>query len=208
MKGYYYILNYDFDAALSELDKVREAEGVYKTMLFTLRGDAYRGKGLLDRAIEEYYRAIEEDISWASAYHGIGVTYMLRRDIRHAEEYFEKALRAEPDNVLVLSDMADLMLIKRESEKATRYAERAISKNPPFYQPYLAMGNVSLVMERESEADKFYQEASKRGAKDYMILINKARVYYLKGDQERAREYLLRLRSLEGLPLRMKELIK
>jgi Flp pilus assembly protein TadD len=63
-------------------------------------------------------------------------------------------------------------------------------------------------MERESEADKFYQEASKRGAKDYMILINKARVYYLKGDQERAREYLLRLRSLEGLPLRMKELIK
>ncbi|MFN3396016.1 MAG: tetratricopeptide repeat protein, partial [Thermodesulfovibrionales bacterium] len=160
------------------------------------------------KAMEEYSKAINEDISWAPAYHGMGVTYMLKRDIRHAETYFKRALEVEPDNVFVLSDMADLMLIKRESpEKALAFAERAIAKTPPFYQPYLAMGNVLLVTGREDSAERFYREASERGAKEYMILLNKARIYYLRGDGKRAEEYLRKLKNIEGLPLRVKELI-
>lgn len=208
LKGYYYILNDDIDAALSEFDKVGDADGVYKTMLFTLRGDAYRSKGWLDKAMEEYSKAINEDISWASAYHGIGVTHMIKRDIQRAEEYFEKALSVEPDNVLVLSDMVDLMLIKREPpEKALAYAQRAISKTPPFYQPYLAMGNVLLFEGKEWDAERFYRDAIQKGAKEYMVILNKARVYHLKGEQMKSKEYILRLRNFPGLPLRIKELL-
>lgn len=208
LKGYYYLLNDDFDAALSELDKVVDAEGVYETMLFTLKGDAYRSKGLLDKAMEEYSKALTEDISWAPAYHGIGVTYMLKRDIKHAEEYFKKALESESDNVFVLSDMSDLMLIKKESpEKAFAYAEKAISKKPPFYQPYLAMGNVILFQGKERDAEGFYQEAIQRGAKEYMVILNKARIYHLRGEPEKAEEYISMLRNFKGLPLKIKKLM-
>lgn len=208
LKGYYYLLNDDIDVALSEFDKVVDAGGVYETMLFTLRGDAYRSKGLLDKAMEEYSKAINEDISWASAYHGMGVVYMLRRDIQQAEEYFKKALSVEPDNVLVLSDMSDLMLIKRESpERAFAYAQRAISKTPPFYQPYLAMGNVLLFQGKEGDAERFYRDAIQKGAKEYMVILNKARIYHLRGEQMRAREYIVMLRNFSGLPLKIKELL-
>lgn len=208
LKGYYHLLNDDPDAALSEFDKVKDPEGIYKPMLFTLRADAYRSKGLLDKAMGEYSRAIEEDISWASAYHGIGVTYMIKRDVRHAEEYFQKALIADPDNVLVLSDMADLMLIKRVNpENAFAYAQAAVSRKPPFYQPYLAMGNVLLIMGKEIEAEDFYRNALDRGAKDYMIVLNKARIYYLKGDRRSAEKYLLRLNNIKDLPLRIRGMI-
>lgn len=209
LKGYYYLLNDNVDASILEFDKVNEAGGVYKNMLLTLKGDAYRSKGLPDKAMEEYSKAINEDISWAPAYHGMGVTYMLKRDIRHAEEYFKRALEVEPDNVFVLSDMADLMLIKRESpEKALAFAQRAVYKAPPFYQPYLAMGNVLLFKGEEREAERFYTNAVQRGAKEYMVILNKARVYHLKGESMRAGEYISLLRNLKGLPSRMEELIK
>lgn len=208
LKGYYHLLNDDPDAALSEFNRVNDPDGIYRPMLFTLKGDAYRSKGLLDMAMREYLRAIAEDMSWASAYHGIGVTYMIKRDVRHAEEYFDKALRAEPDNVLVLSDMADLMLIKRVNpEKALDYARAAISKKPPFYQPYLAMGNVLLIIGKEKEAEDLYRNALGRGAKDYMIVLNKARIYYLKGDHSKSEEYLSRLKKIKDLPPRIRGLI-
>lgn len=142
----------DFDSALSEFDIAKDAGDIYRTILLTLKGDAYRYKGLLNRAMEEYAKAINEDISWAPAYHGIGITYMLKRDLQHTEEYFKRSLSGEPDNVFILSDMADLMLIKRRPGEALKYAQAAVSKKPPFYQPYLAMGNALLVMEREKEA--------------------------------------------------------
>lgn len=207
LKGYYDLLREDFDSALSEFDKAKDAGGIYRTILLTLKGDAYRYKGLLNRAMEEYAKAINEDISWAPAYHGIGITYMLKRDIQHAEEYFKRALSVEPDNVLILSDMADLMLIKRRPGEALKYAQAAVSKKPPFYQPYLAMGNALLVMEREKEAERFYREAIDRGAKDHMVILNKARMYYLRGDYKRANEYLSSLGNFKDIPLRMRELI-
>ncbi len=208
LKGYYLVLNEDFDSALSTLEQVNDAEGIYKAMLFTLRGDAYRSKGLLDRALEEYKRAIDVDFSWASAYHGIGAIYMIKRDVRRAEEYFRKSLQIEPDNVIVLSDMADLMLIKGEPDKAMSYAQKALSKNPPFYQPYLAKANVLLIEGREDEAEGFYRETLKKGAKDYTVLLNKARIYYLKGDQIKAAEYIARLKNLDSLPSRARELLR
>lgn len=208
LKGYYDLLNDDLDSALLEFDRVKGAEGLYKMIVFTLKGDTYRRKGFFDKAMEEYQKAISEDVSSASAYHGIGVTYMLLKDIKHAEEYFKKALSVEPDNVLVLSDMADLMLIKGEDpEKALSYMQTAVSKNPPFYQPYLAMGNVLLFMGKEEEAERFYNEALVKGAKDYMIMLNKARVYYLKGDHKKTREYLQSLSNKKDLPSRIKEMI-
>jgi len=209
LKGYYALLSDDFDRALAELGKVEgEADGVYRTIVLTLKGDALRSKGLLDQAMVEYNRALEEDITWVPAYHGMGVVYMLKRDINHAEEYFRKALEIEPDNVLVLSDMVDLMLIKRDSpDKIMSYAKKAIKSSPPFYQPYLAMANVFLVSGDPENAEIYYREAVQKGARDYMIILNKARMYFLKGDSEKAGKYILELRRLRGLPSRISEMI-
>jgi tetratricopeptide (TPR) repeat protein len=209
LKGFYKASGDDIDGALKEYDEVlHKAKGIDLVVLHTLMGDAYRKEGLWDEALEQYTKALSRDPAFAGAYYGMGVAFMSKRDVDRADEYFHKTLTIDPDNVLALSDMADLMLIKKENpQDALAYAERAISKNPPFYQPYLAMGNVLTVLGRDREAEDFYKKAVEHGMTDYMVAFSKARAYYMKGDAEKAQSQLAQLRRFKNLPEKIRSLL-
>jgi tetratricopeptide (TPR) repeat protein len=209
LKGFYKASEDDIDGALKEYDEVlHKAKGIDLVVLHTLMGDAYRKKGLWDEALEQYTKALSRDPAFAAAYYGMGVASMSKRDVDRADEYFHKTLMIDPDNVLALSDMADLMLIKKENlQDALAYAERAISKTPPFYQPYLAMGNVLTVLGRDREAEDFYKKAVEHGMADYMVAFSKARAYYMKGDVKKAQIQLTQLTRFKNLPEKMRNLL-
>jgi tetratricopeptide (TPR) repeat protein len=210
LTGLYKAKSKDIDGALKDYKEVLGGtEGIDTVVVLTLIGDAYREKGLWDDAIEQYNRAISIDQTFSSAYYGIGASYMAKRNIELATEYFKKALIYDPNNISALSDIADLMLIQKESpEEALVYAQKAVEKTPPFYQPYMTMGNVLLAIGKENEAEEFYKEALKRGMPDYMIPFSKARVYWLKGDTEKAKYYLSEIQRYKNLPENIKKIIK
>lgn len=209
LNGFYKALNNDIGGALRDYNSILgQTKGIDSVVVLTLMGDAYREKGLWDKAIEKYGEAISLDPGFSAAYYGTGVVFMNKRDIVLAREYFEKTLLIDPDNVLALSDMADLTLIRKENPQgALNYARRAVSKNPSLYQPYYTMGNVLIVLGREQEADEFYKKAAERGVADYMIPFGKARAYYMKGDEEQAQRQLAELRKFRDLPDKIKGLI-
>ncbi|MFH1025687.1 MAG: hypothetical protein V1764_03320, partial [Nitrospirota bacterium] len=143
------------------------------------------------------------------AYYGLGVSYMGKRDIVSADYYFKKALSVDPNNILALSDMADVLLIRKANpEEALRYARRAVSKSPPFYQPYLSLGNVLIVLQKDKEAGEFYKKALEHGVTAYMVPLSKARAYYLRGDIEKAKEQVSELRKFKNLPEQIKTIIE
>jgi len=209
LKGFYKALNNDIDGALRDYNGILDqTKGMDSVVVLTLMGDAYRNGGLWDKARESYSRAISLDPGFAAAYYGMGVAFMGQRDIEHAYEYFDKALSIDPENVLALADMADLLLIKKSKpEDALIYAQRAVVKSPPFHQPYLAMGNVLVVLGRDKEAEAFYKKALEYGMADYMVPFSKARAYYMKGDEEKAKNQLSELRRFKDLPEKIKNLI-
>lgn len=209
--GHYKSLKNELDEAISEYKKIiSKVKGRDKTIVLTLLGDAYRKKGLLDESIDYYSKAISKDPSFSSAYYGMALSLINKRDINQAYSYLQKALSLEPDNVLALSDMADLILImKSNPENAFLYAQRAVSKSPPFYQPYLTMGNVLVVLGKDTEADNYYKRAIEIGMPHYLLLFSKARAYYIKGDNEKSQFYLSELKKMDKeLPEKIKNLIK
>jgi len=208
LAGFYKALNDDTEGALRDYrEVVGKTKGIDKVVVYTLMGDAYRMRGQWDEAIKSYQKALSVDPSFSAAYYGAGASYMGKRDLSQAEEYFHKALFLDPYNVLALSDMADLLLIKKANPgEALNLAEKAVAKSPPFYQPYLTMGNVLIVLGREREADDFYKKAEERGLEDYMVPFSKARAYYLKGDREKVQQYLSELRRYK-LPEKMQALM-
>jgi protein O-mannosyl-transferase len=210
LKGYYKALSGDIDGALNDYKEVlREARATDAVVIYTLMGDAYRNKGMWDEAIEKYDKAISIDHGFSSAYYGIGGSYMAKRNIGLAQEYFEKTLFLDPDNVMALTDMADLILVKREDPKtALTYVQKAVSKSPPFYYPYLTMGSVLIVMGREKESEELFRKALEHGMPDYMGPFSKARAYYMKGDREKAAAYLSELRAYKDLPEKMRNAVK
>ncbi len=210
LKGYLRASFNDIDGALKAFRTVlKQAEARDAVVVHNLMGDAYRRKGLFDNAIKEYTKAIERDPSFSAAYYGIGLTYLGKRDIGNAYAYFGKALEIDPDNVLALADMADLLLLRKENpEGALRFAQRAVSKSPPFYQPYLSMGNVLIVLGRDGEAETYYRQALEKGLAEYFVPFSKARAYYLRGDSKRAQEQIAELRKFKNLPERIKTIIE
>lgn len=210
LKGYYKALSNDIDGALRDYKEViKETEGIDSVVVFTLMGDAYREKGLFDNAIEQYNKAISLDPGFSAAYYGIGASYLSKREIERADYYFNKTLSIDPNNVLALSDMADLILIRGANPgDALTYAQRAISKSPPFSQPYLTMGNVLVFLGRNEEAEDFYKKAMEHGLSEYMVPFSKARTYYMKGEVEKAQYYLSELQRYKNLPDKVKNIIK
>jgi tetratricopeptide (TPR) repeat protein len=210
LKGFYKALSNDVEGALQEYRTVlHETNRTDTVVVHTLMGDAYRRKGLRDEAITHYGKAVSLDPGFSAAYYGLGVVFMSKGDIEQAYKYFHQTLSIDPDNVLALSDMADLMLIRKsDPQEALNYTRRAVSKGPPFPHPYLTMGNVLIVLGREKEAEEFYKRAMERGAAGYMVPFSKARAYYIKGDMEQAKSQLAELRRFKGLPEKMKNLIR
>lgn len=210
LKGFYKASSGDVDGAIQLYNKVLPATKRSDTVVVhTLLGDAFREKGSWDKAVEHYQKALSRDIGFSAAYYGLGVSYMGKRDLVRADYYFTKALSIDPNNILALSDMADLMLLKRQRpEDALIYARRAVSKDPPLYQPYLTMGNVLLVLGRDKDAEDYYRKAVERGMSGYMVPFSKARAYYMKGDVSQAGHYISELRKYRDLPEKFKGLLE
>jgi tetratricopeptide (TPR) repeat protein len=210
LKGFYKALNNDIEGALKDYNEViAETKGMDSVVVLTLMGDAYRRKGSWDGAIQQYEKAISLDPGFSSAYYGMGVAFMGKRDVARAYELFSKTLSIDPDNVLALADMADMTLIRKSKpEDALVFAQRAVAKSPPFSQPYLAMGNVLVVLGREKEADDYYRKAIDHGVAAYMVPYSRARAYYLKGDREKTRYYLSELGRYKDLPEKMRDLVR
>ncbi len=210
LKGFYKASSGDIEEAIRLYNEILpETRGTDTTVVYTLLGDALREEGLWDRAIEYYQKALSIDPSFSAASYGSGVCYMGKKDIIHAEYYFNKTLSIDPNNILALSDMADLILIRKSKpEDAFKYVQKAISKSPPFYQPYLTMGNVLTVLGKEKEAEVFYKKAVEHGMLDYMVSLSKARAYYIKGDAEKTNYYFSELQRYKDLPEKIQNIIK
>lgn len=192
LKGFYKAAGGDVDSAIAIYEKVLPKATVIDLIIVnTLMGDAYREKGLWNFAIERYQKALALDPAFAAAYYGLGVSYMANRNLALANDYLSKTLELEPNNILALSDMADLMLLRQARlEDALAYATKAVSRPSPFYQPYLTMGNLQIILGKENEAEDFYKKALERGMPNHLLLFSKARSYYMKGDKEKANFYL------------------
>jgi tetratricopeptide (TPR) repeat protein len=209
LKGFYKASANDFDGALEAYQKVVDQTKARDSVVVnTLMGDAYRKKGLADNALKHYAKALSLDPWFSAAYYGMGLVYMSRQDVNRAQEYFQKALTIDPDNILALSDMADVILIRKgPPDEALRYALKAVSKSPPFYQPYLSMGSVLIVLGRETEAAEFYRKAAGHNVPAYMVPLSKARAYYLRGDTEKAKSQIAELSRFKNLPEQIRDMI-
>jgi len=63
---------------------------------FKIRGDVYRTKGELDRAIADYDASIKLNPTFAGAFYGRGVAYRMKGDRDRAIADFREAIRLLP----------------------------------------------------------------------------------------------------------------
>ena len=116
--------------------------------------------------------------------------YTLRNDLQNLQKAnynHHKALALSPDNARVLYSLGLVSANAGQYDRAAEFLERAIQLRPSLVPPY---GNLGLAYLRARRYDKAVAPLEKafslRG--DYQAAGNLARIYWLTGRKEEARQ--------------------
>lgn len=128
---------------------------------FYNRGNAYRHKDELDRAIQDYDRALELNPANAKALDNRGLAYTLKGDYAHAISDFDEALRFNPGNVTALANRAAAYTRSGDYLQAVSDYDQALGINPRNANALNSWGRAYLHLGRFAAARHDFEEARK-----------------------------------------------
>ncbi len=153
-------------------------------------GNAYRDKGMLNRAEEHLKTALQINPDYVVAYNNLGYTYYLKGRVDEAIEQYMHALALQPVNVQALNNLGKAYGFKGEIDKAIKYLKTAISITSSitsvYPEPYYNLGLAYLEKGAHDMAIK-YMKAALQIKPDYAEAYNNlGYIYYQKGQVDEA----------------------
>ena len=98
----------------------------------------------------------------ASQLHETGKQFMRSGDWANAVLVLNKALQKEPQNILILKDLAMTYYYQRDFAKAREIIKPLVDKDDADVQAYQIAGNVYKALQERKEAEKMYKKALKK----------------------------------------------
>ena len=105
------------------------------------RGLSAEDKGELDKAIQNYDKAIELKPDFFGAYNNRGVTYREKHDFDKAIQNYDKAIEIKPDYADAYNNRGVAYVEKHDFDKAIQNYDKAVEINPRLAEAYNNRGN-------------------------------------------------------------------
>jgi tetratricopeptide (TPR) repeat protein len=153
-----------YDLALANFDKALAINP--KLMdVFTNIVIVHAAQKEFDAAIEKCDRQIQrldnEPAVLAIIYNLKGGLYLAKQEKAMAEEFFNKAITANPDFLQPYYALANIYLTAKNQDKAIAQYESILQKNPRQTNPHMMLGTIYDMQKRYDLAEKHYREALK-----------------------------------------------
>lgn len=155
------------EKAVAEFQKLIELEPTAQSYAFM--GISYRRLGRFDKAREYFEAGLKRDPHNASCLFNLGYIEERQGHPAHAEEFYQQALRSNPDFSEALLQLADLRVASKRFEEAAVLLRRyvKVSRDPASGYYKLAMVEKSLHQTEASQRDlNVFQTLSKDSASD------------------------------------------
>ena len=124
--------------------------------IFHSLGVYYRDRGVFDKAIEEYHKALELDPNYGEGHNQLGYTYLNMRNFLKAIEHFEKYVFLNPDEAAPLNSLAEAYFQMGKLEEAIAKYKEALEIKPDFHDIYLSVGYIYALKEEPLEAMRWF----------------------------------------------------
>jgi len=127
-----------------------------------------------DKTIEYLKTAISYDPKMTQAYDNLGRIYYGRQDIDHAQEYFEKALKLDPNLATAELSLAWInLLVKSKPELAIKYFLKVlkVSQDPKIYY---GLGQAYFASNQRSQALEVITKLNELGEDDLASRLEKS----------------------------------
>ena len=167
----------------NELDKCWVSNfnlGVKKINLKYLR------KVDISDAISKFEICIIIDPTRIDAYRNLAVCHIRSNNLSAAKESYLKLLKIDPQNEIVLNEIARLCMQMKDIPCAIEMASRALDLSPDKTE---AVVNMALAYDMNGESDKAmaeYQKALAKNPNDSDLMFNMARLYFNSGEFDKA----------------------
>lgn len=153
-------------------------------------------------------RQISENPDSPQAHIDLGWVYLQQGKFTLAEKEYKKALQLDENNVVAIYNMALLEIERGKKEEARRLLENIKERRPNFIKAratlgfvYTEMGSFQKALDEFALVEKYYP-----GSADLMFQY--ARLYQKKGDNTKAKYYLIRTLEFDPKYKAAKEMLK
>jgi predicted negative regulator of RcsB-dependent stress response len=127
--------------------------------LYLNLGNTYYEHKQIDKAIEQYEKAIEINKKYAVAYGNIGSAYLNKRMPEKAEEYLEKAIGYKYNYPIAHYNMGIIYFNRHQFDQALRELNTATEQLPQLYQAHNMKGRTYLKLRKPREALAAFRES-------------------------------------------------
>jgi len=124
-------------------------------------GDMYGRHGDLEKAVEEFKRAIELKPNYADAYHNLGNTYLQQEKYDLAIEYYQKAAVLNPRLWQSHQNLAGIYFRQKKYDLAEASLKKAAAIFPNNSQLHYNLAITYLKLNKKAEAKKELEQTLK-----------------------------------------------
>ena len=181
----------DFDDAICYYSNVIELNSTGSHFTFRAysgRGVAYSKQGKLDKAIEDYTKAIGIEPYSFLDYHNRGVAYHKQGKLDKAMEDFNKAIELKSNYDLAYNNRGGTYYEQGKLDKAIEDFTRAIELDPNNDQAYYNRGVVYYKQGKLDKAIEDYTKAIELNPDNAEAYNNRGEAYYKQGKLDKAIE--------------------
>ena len=122
-------------------------------------GDLYGRQGNLEKAVEEFKKAIELKPNYGDAFHNLANTYQQMGKTDEAIENYQKAASINPNLWQSYQNLAAIYFNQEKFELAKQELEKAIKANSQDANLYTNLGIIYLRLDEKEKAKEAFQKA-------------------------------------------------
>jgi tetratricopeptide (TPR) repeat protein len=153
---------------------------------YTNRGNGYRDKNDLDRAIADFNEAIRLDPNLAMAFLGRGIAFSDKGDNDRAIADFNEVIRLDPNFARAFTVRGIVFSAKGDLDRAIADLNEAIRLDPEDATAFLGRGVAYRAKGDNDRAIADYSESIRLDPESTRAFQNRASAYHAKGDNDRA----------------------
>jgi type IV pilus assembly protein PilF len=160
----------------------------------------YYGQGQMATALDEIKQALQIDPNFADAHSVRGLILMDMGESQLAQESFQRAMKLSPNNPDFANNYGWFLCENGREQEALGYFESAL-KNRAYASPAKALNNAGVCSMRLGDlaaAERYFNQAFQAEPANADANLNLSRLYYSRGDYQRARFYIARVLRAEN----------
>jgi tetratricopeptide (TPR) repeat protein len=125
--------------------------------LYLNLGNTYYEKKQIDKAIEQYQKAIDINKNYAVAYGNIGSACLNKGQVAKAEKYLKKAIGLKSNYPIAHYNLGIIYFNKRDNDKALKELNLATQQLPQLYQAHNMKALLYLRLRKPTDAMRSYE---------------------------------------------------